>query len=52
MEGKDHGHGYQFRVLRNPVVSCTSAEETSTKTESRSRACRAERMLGHRNRFG
>ena len=52
MEGNDHGQGYQFSVLRNPVVSWTSAEETSTNTESRSSACLIDRMGGQRNRFG
>ena len=52
MEGNDHGQGYQFSVFRKPVVSWTSAEDTSTKTESRSTACLNDRIGGQRNRLG
>ncbi len=52
VEAKDHGQGYQSRVFRNPVVSWTIAEETSTKTESRSIAWPIERIGGQRNRLG
>ena len=40
------------RVLRKPVVSWTSAEDTRTKTERRSSACFSDRTGGHRNRLG
>jgi hypothetical protein len=38
--------------LKNPVNSCSSDDETSTKTENRSTAFATERTAGHRNRFG
>ena len=52
MVANDHGQGYQSRVLRKPIVSCTRAEDTSTKTDSRSIAWPTDLIGGHRKRLG
>ena len=49
---KYQGNGYQLSTFKNPVLTCTSAEETSRAMLIRSRAFLIDFTGGNRNRLG